>query len=104
MRGLCLALLKPFLTTLWEVAPGGGSDTPEPDAEAEGVLFVVAGQIDLVIDGQAHVLGEGGYAFLAPGAAWAVTNTTSANATFHWVRKAYEVAQGVDVPGKLCGE
>lgn len=81
-----------------EVAPGGGSDTPEPDAEAEGVLFVVAGQIDLTIDGQAHALGEGGYAFLAPGADWAVTNTTSANATFHWVRKAYEVAQGVSVP------
>lgn len=87
-----------FSHYIMEVAPGGGSDAPEPDAEAEGVLFVVSGQIDLVIDGQAHVLREGGYAFLAPGAEWSVKNITSANATFHWIRKAYEVAQGVDVP------
>ena len=26
-----------------EVAPGGGSDAPEPDAQAEGVIFVVDG-------------------------------------------------------------
>jgi len=90
-----------FSHYIMEVAPGGGSDTPEPDAEAEGVLFVVSGQIDLVIDGQGHVLAEGGYAFLAPGADWSVQNSTSANATFHWIRKAYEVAQGVDVPGSF---
>ena len=28
-----------------EVQPGGGSDQPEPDAGAEGVLFVVEGEI-----------------------------------------------------------
>ena len=28
-----------------EVAPGGGSDRPEPDAGAEGVLFVVEGEL-----------------------------------------------------------
>ena len=27
-----------------EVAPGGGSDQPEPDPQAQGVLFVVEGQ------------------------------------------------------------
>ena len=28
-----------------EVQPGGGSDRPEPDAGAEGVLFVVEGEV-----------------------------------------------------------
>ncbi|MFZ9950278.1 MAG: hypothetical protein ACO3FX_11875, partial [Gemmobacter sp.] len=32
-----------FSHYLMEIAPGGGSDRPEPAPEAEGVLFVVAG-------------------------------------------------------------
>ena len=34
-----------FAQSLMAVAPGGGSDRPEPDPEAEGVLFVVEGQV-----------------------------------------------------------
>jgi (S)-ureidoglycine aminohydrolase len=81
-----------------EVAPGGGSDRPEPNAAAEGVLFVVAGEMTLAIHGQAHVLGEGGYAFLPPGCAWTLLNHSAAPVRFHWVRKRYEAVDGIDLP------
>src|ERR1700753_1328366 len=55
-----------FSQYVMEVAPGGGTTNPEPDPAAEGVLFVVAGQLNLSIDGKAHTLRPGGYAFLPP--------------------------------------
>ena len=36
-----------FSQYIMEVSPGGGSDKPEPDANAEGVLFVVEGELSL---------------------------------------------------------
>ena len=35
-----------------EVAHGGGSDRPEPDATAEGVLFVTEGELALTLAGE----------------------------------------------------
>jgi (S)-ureidoglycine aminohydrolase len=81
-----------------EVAPGGGSERPEPNPEAEGVLFVVAGQVTLTIAGEAHTLSEGGYAFLPPGCTWTLTNRSTEPARFHWVRKRYEPVEGIDLP------
>jgi (S)-ureidoglycine aminohydrolase len=81
-----------------EVAPGGGSDAPEPDPDAEGVLFVVGGTVALTVSGVQHRVGAGGYAFLPPGTPWALRNETDATATFHWIRKAYERVEGLDVP------
>src|SRR5699024_7966078 len=46
---------------LVEIAPGGGTDAPEPDAGAEGVLFVVGGELELTLDGAPHTLTPGGY-------------------------------------------
>jgi (S)-ureidoglycine aminohydrolase len=81
-----------------EVAPGGGSDRPETDPTAEAVLFVLAGTLSLTIDGTAHGLGPGGYAFLPPGADWTLRNRGGETASFHWLRKAYEPVDGIDVP------
>jgi (S)-ureidoglycine aminohydrolase len=81
-----------------EVQPGGGSDRPEADPGAEGVLFVVDGSLTLTVDGERHVLEPGGYAFLPPGVAWTLRNLGDTPAAFHWVRKRYEPADGVDVP------
>ncbi len=81
-----------------EVAPGGGSDRPEPDVDAEAVLFVVGGTLTLTLDGVRHRVGAGGYAFVPPGTSWTMHNESDANATFHWIRKAYARADGVDVP------
>ncbi|MGV3491806.1 MAG: bifunctional allantoicase/(S)-ureidoglycine aminohydrolase [Devosia sp.] len=81
-----------------EVFPGGGSQRPEPNPEAEGVLFVTEGQVSLTIDGKAHTLKPGGYAFLPPGTAWTLANRGTIPTRFHWIRKRYEVVDGIDVP------
>ena len=87
-----------FSQYIVEVAPGGGSTTPEPDAGAEGVIFVVGGTLTLTLESVSHDLGEGGYAFIAPGTTWTLANTSAANATFHWIRKRYESAEGIARP------
>ena len=81
-----------------EVAAGGGSARPDDDPDAEAVLFVVGGTVELTIGGVDHRVGPGGYAFLPPGQAWTLHNRGDATATFHWIRKAYQVVEGVDVP------
>ncbi len=87
-----------FSQYIVEVSPGGGSDRPELDPRAEGVLFVVGGGLQLSIDGEQHTLSEGGYAFIPPGTGWAVRNSGSGPARFHWIRKAYEKVDGLNVP------
>jgi (S)-ureidoglycine aminohydrolase len=87
-----------FSQYLMEVAPGGGSERPELESGAEGVLFVVEGDITVTLDGAAHTLAAGGYAFLPAGAAWTLWNRGKINARFHWVRKLYEAVPGLDAP------
>ncbi|MEP6797429.1 MAG: bifunctional allantoicase/(S)-ureidoglycine aminohydrolase, partial [Lapillicoccus sp.] len=87
-----------FSQYIVEVSPGGGSDQPELDPGAEGVVFVVAGTLTLTLDGQTHQLDTGGYAFLPPGPAWTLHNTSEEVATFHWIRKAYQVVPGIEIP------
>jgi (S)-ureidoglycine aminohydrolase len=81
-----------------EVFPGGGSQRPEPNPEAEGVLFVTDGQVSLTIEGKAHTLKPGGYAFLPPGCAWRLANEGNATLRFHWIRKRYERVEGIEAP------
>ncbi|AXI53235.1 (S)-ureidoglycine aminohydrolase [Sulfitobacter sp. JL08] len=81
-----------------ELAPGGGSDRPEPDPDAQGVLFVADGTMRLVVDGQNHTLIAGSYAYIPPGSDWTIRNTGDGPARFHWVRKQYEPAHGLDAP------
>ncbi len=87
-----------FSQYIMEVSPGGGSERPEPDPEAEGVLFVVDGEMTLTLEGERHRLVPGGYAFLPPGSKWQVRNEAEAPVRFHWVRKAYERVEGIAVP------
>lgn len=87
-----------FAHYLMEVTSGGGSERPESDENAEGVLFVVDGAVELTLDGERFSLGPGGYAWLAPGVAWALRNKSDAPARFHWLRKQYEYVDGIDVP------
>lgn len=47
-----------------ELAPKGGSDTPEPDAQAQAVLFVATGRARLTLDGQGYDLVAGSYAYI----------------------------------------
>ena len=88
-----------FSQYIMEVAPGGGSDTPEPDSAAEGVLFVVGGTFTLTLAGTAHQMEPGSYAFIPPATKWSVKNPGTEVARFHWVRKRYEAVEGIEMPG-----
>jgi (S)-ureidoglycine aminohydrolase len=81
-----------------EVESGGGSDRPEPDARAEGVLFVADGEPTLTLAGKRHDLRPGSYVFIPPGADWQLHNRAAMPARFHWIRKRYEPADGIDPP------
>jgi (S)-ureidoglycine aminohydrolase len=87
-----------FSQYIAEVQPDGGSKTPETDARAQAVLFVVDGELTLTIDGTGHTLSSGGYAYIPPGSDWRVLNQSAAPVRFHWIRKAYEKVNGVDMP------
>lgn len=87
-----------FSQYVMEVQPGGGSERPEPDEGAEGVLFVVEGELTVSLDGTSHVLTPGGYAFLPPACGWTARNAGSSAVRFHWIRKAYEAVDGIDAP------
>ncbi len=80
-----------FAQYLMEVAPGGGSERPEPDPQAEGVLFVVEGTPASCSTGGPTPCGRAATP-IAPGAAWSLRNDGEGPARFHWVRKAFERA------------
>jgi (S)-ureidoglycine aminohydrolase len=90
-----------FSQYIVEVAPGGGSDRPESDPNAEAVLFVVDGTAELTIEGAAHALEAGGYAYLPPGSAWTLHNRGDRPVSFHWIRKAYQHVEGLDAPAPV---
>ena len=90
-----------FSQYIMEVAPGGGSDKPELDAGAEGVLFVVDGEMVVTLAGAAHPMRSGDYAYLPPGAKWTLRNTAKSPVRFHWIRKAYEPVDGLALPDPI---
>ncbi len=87
-----------FSQYIVEVEPGGGSDHPEQDAQAEAVLFVVEGEVELALGDAVHALKPGGYAFIPPAARWTLHNRSGAAARFHWIRKRYQAVEGLPLP------
>ena len=86
-----------------EVAPGGGSDTPEPDRSAQGVLFVASGSGQVVLDGTRYDLTGGSYVYIAPGVAWTIHNPGDVPLRFHWIRKSYQPVPGLEPPESFVG-
>ncbi|MDP4031375.1 MAG: bifunctional allantoicase/(S)-ureidoglycine aminohydrolase [Pseudorhodobacter sp.] len=94
MSGFC----ETFSQYVMQVAPGGGSDHPEPEPGAESVIFVTEGEVWLSLDGTEHDLGCGGYAYIPAGCQWRLKNAKGHPARFHWIRKLYEPAPGIAAP------
>lgn len=90
-----------FAQYIMELAPGGGSDRPEPDPQAEAALFVVQGSIAVTLGAQTHILEPGGFAYLPPASGWTLRNKGDTPAIFHWIRKAYEKVEGLPPPPPL---
>jgi len=93
-----------FAQYLMEVAPGGGSARPEPDAQAQAALFMLAGRASLDLDGERHRLDPGAFAYLPPGRAWSLHNEGDEPARFHWIRKRYEPVEGIDAPAPIFSQ
>lgn len=87
-----------FSQYIVEILPGGGSDRPETEPGTEAVLFVTEGELTLTLNGATHVLASGGYAYIACDADWAVSNQSKTTVSFHWIRKAYEMVDGLELP------
>ncbi|MEM7671320.1 MAG: (S)-ureidoglycine aminohydrolase, partial [Pseudomonadota bacterium] len=93
-----------FSQMILEVAPGGGATTPEPDPRAEGVYFVVSGELHLTIDGKTHTLKPGAFAYLPPGTAYKIAGAGDEPATCHWIRKEFEPVDGLGLPTVLISD
>ncbi len=63
-----------FSQYIVEVSPGGGSDQPEHDPGAEGVLFVVEGGLTLTLDGDEARAGAGRIRVHPAGQDWTLRN------------------------------
>jgi len=87
-----------FSQYIAEVKPGGGSARPETEVDVEAVLFVVDGAIMLTLDGAAHAMQAGGYAYLPPNCNWELYNKSEQTARFHWLRKRYRPVEGLAMP------
>lgn len=92
-----------FSQAIVEVAPGGGATKPEPQSQVQGFIFVLTGQLTLLIESTEHVLVDGGFAYLPAGATWSARNDGTELTSFHWLRKRYEVLEGVAAPGPVVG-
>lgn len=81
-----------------ELSPEGGSDTPEPDLDAQAILFVAHGSVRLTLGRENFDLEPGSYAYIPPAAVWTLWNRSESPAGIHWVRKKYVSAPGLMVP------
>ncbi|KAA8607683.1 hypothetical protein AL036_10125 [Salipiger aestuarii] len=82
-----------------ELSPGGGSNEPEPDPDAQGVIFVTHGEMRLTLGRDWYDLTAGSYAYIPPSAVWNIWNTGEVPAGFHWIRKRW-----APIPGMLPPE
>jgi (S)-ureidoglycine aminohydrolase len=88
-----------FSQYVMEVAPGGGSDAPDPDSGAEHWLFFTDGLATVTIDGTGYEMEAGSYAYIPPATRWTLLAEGGTPARFHWLRKLYLPAPGTPTPG-----
>ena len=91
-------LAETFAQYAVEVEPGGGSQSPEPDSRAQAAMLIASGEMKLTLNGHEHTLGSGGYAYIPPGASWTVQNNGAESLKFHWIRKRWIEADGIEPP------
>ncbi|MEM6888596.1 MAG: bifunctional allantoicase/(S)-ureidoglycine aminohydrolase [Pseudomonadota bacterium] len=84
-----------------EIGPEGGSNDPEPDKDAQAVIFVAAGRARLTLGHDTFDLRAGSYAYLPPAAVWSIFNVEEEPCQFHWIRKRFQDGPGVKVPDAL---
>ena len=84
-----------------EVAPGGGSDAPDPDPAAQTAIFACEGHPSVTIEGARHDLSPGSFVYVPAGVAWSLRNEGEGSAKFQWIRKRYVAVEGMDPPDPI---
>ena len=87
-----------FSQYVMEVAPSGGSDTPDTDTGTEHWLFFTDGLATVTIAGTGYEMEAGSYAYIPPATPWTLHAEGATPARFHWLRKLYEPAPGHPTP------
>nr|CAD6595691.1 (S)-ureidoglycine aminohydrolase [Rhizobium sp. TCK] len=90
-----------FAQYVMEVEAGGGSLRPEPDSRAQAALFVTEGEMIVELDGVAHQLRTGSFAYLPAGSSWSVRNHSGSAVRFHWIRKVFQAVDGLAPPSAI---
>ena len=88
-----------FAWGIVELEPGGGSDRPETEPEAQAALFVTEGRLDVTVDGATMQADPGSQVYVPAGAEWSVRAKDGAR--FHWIRKRW-VDGGVGRPAAFA--
>lgn len=79
------------------VSPGGGS-AYSIDEQLEQFLYVLEGEIELVLEGKTSLLNEGGFCWLPPKRPYTLKNPSNAVSRILWLRRGYQVVKGLVVP------
>jgi (S)-ureidoglycine aminohydrolase len=79
----------------------GGGTRHQPDGSVQTFIYVLGGEINLAIDGNRSVLGDGGYALVPPAAAFTIEAVRSSSLLV--LRKRYESASGIPWPRPVVG-
>ena len=87
-----------FSQYIMNVSPNGGSDRPEEDMGIESVIFVLSGKMNLEIQGDKTELNSGYYCYIPPNTHWTISNDSKEDGYFHWIRKRYEIVDGIGFP------
>jgi (S)-ureidoglycine aminohydrolase len=87
-----------FSQYVMEVQPGGGSDAPDAEAGAQHILFVTHGEGTLTVGATGFDLEPGSYAYIPAGSRWTLLAEGPHPLRFHWYRKLWESAPGLDRP------
>ena len=90
-----------FSQYVMEVAPGGGSDIPDPDTGAQHWLFFTDGLATVNIAGVGYEMEVGSYAYIPAGTPWTLHAIGATPACFHWLRKLYEPAPALHAPAPV---
>jgi (S)-ureidoglycine aminohydrolase len=86
-----------FIETELLVA-GNGRMTRPRDEDYEAFFFVQEGEIELTLEGKAHRMVEGSFAWLPPHAVHALANRSEATSRVIWLRRRYEPIDGIAIP------
>jgi (S)-ureidoglycine aminohydrolase len=89
-----------FVQFVAEMAPGGTSGNSAQGVER--VIFVLEGEVVLAVkNGAEYGLGEGGFAYVPPGAEASLRSSQATR--LNVFEKRYSAQPGVDSPGLICG-